>query len=192
MNTEVKIYTHSEINKRILAKGKEERPPEDLPGLFDKYNDELYEIYNKKKQQFLETSRQYNKSNQETLYCNEKRLHKDYQKKLDTSYFTNWNEIVTDRRPEFPEGKLIRARTERLIHSVPGMKEVDCSLESWFKRQRILNKFIWAARTIILKRRLEICLGKLKGLDEEDIRRFKSMKPFVHNISYADIFEKYL
>lgn len=65
-------------------------------------------------------------------------------------------------------------------------------MESWFKRYHTLNKFIWAARTIVLKNRLEKNLAKLKQLNKEKIAKFRSMKPFVYNISYADIFEKFI
>lgn len=192
MNSEIKIQTHSQIHKRIIAKTIEGRPEDDLTGLLGKYNDELFEIYSKKRQQFLEATRQYNRLNQETLFFKEERLQKDYQKKLDCSFLDNLFEVSVDLKQEFPDGNLIRARTERPVHTVPGLKEVNCSLESWFKRKYILNKFIWAARTVILKIRLETCLGKLKELKRDDIRRFESMKPLVRNISYANIFEKYL
>lgn len=86
ISSEIKILNHAEIQKEIIAKTVKIRPVEDLTGPFDKYNDELKEIYNKKQQQFLDTCKQYNKLNQETLFFNEERLYENYQQNLNCQF----------------------------------------------------------------------------------------------------------
>ncbi|KAG5895552.1 hypothetical protein JTB14_010695 [Gonioctena quinquepunctata] len=161
---EKKILTHSEVNRKIIAKVPSSRPEEDLLGPFNEYNDENYKKYNEKKKQFYEACRKYNRMNQETLVCHRRRLHEDYMENLECGF------LIDDE--------------------VPDVNQMVCSLEPWFKRYLILNKFIWAARTILIRNRLLKVLRKLKELDEEAIKKFE--KPIIFEGSYGTLFRKFL
>lgn len=65
-------------------------------------------------------------------------------------------------------------------------------MEPWFRRYLKLNKFIWAARKIILKNRLLKVLEKLKTVTAEDITLLEKHKIAYLNVSYAEIFEKFM
>lgn len=71
------------------------------------------------------------------------------------------------------------------------MLQSSCSLEPWLRRYLILNKFIHAARVIVLRNRLLKNLEKLKKLDKDEIVKF-NVCPKVYNVSYSKIFEKFL
>lgn len=71
------------------------------------------------------------------------------------------------------------------------MLQSSCSLEPWLRRYLILNKFIHAARVIVLRNRLLKNLEKLKKLDKDEIEKF-NVCPKVYNVSYSKIFEKFL
>ncbi|KAG5895551.1 hypothetical protein JTB14_010695 [Gonioctena quinquepunctata] len=189
---EKKILTHSEVNRKIIAKVPSSRPEEDLLGPFNEYNDENYKKYNEKKKQFYEACRKYNRMNQETLVCHRRRLHEDYMENLECGFLID-DEDNKDRFLRVthdPKGRQIRRRTERSIHHVPDVNQMVCSLEPWFKRYLILNKFIWAARTILIRNRLLKVLRKLKELDEEAIKKFE--KPIIFEGSYGTLFRKFL
>nr|XP_023014602.1 uncharacterized protein LOC111504316 [Leptinotarsa decemlineata] len=190
---DTKILTQSEVNKKIIAKPPKVRPYENLLGPFDHYDDENYNIYNKKKKQFYEACKNYNRMVQDTLICTGRRLHGDYMDMLNCEFLNenedNKNKAQGDEHD--PNGRQIRRRTERPIHHIPNQCQMVCNLEPWFKRYLALNKFIWAARTIVVKNRLLEILKKLKKLDKDEIAKFEN-KRVVINVSYADVFQKFL
>lgn len=56
----IKPYNIDDVNKKIIAKAAVVRPVSDLIGPLNNYRDEDVEIYKRKKQQFLESAKQYN------------------------------------------------------------------------------------------------------------------------------------
>lgn len=67
-----------------------------------------------------------------------------------------------------------------------------CSLEPWFKRYLKLSKFINVARKVILKNRLLKNLELFRKLDEDDIVIYEEGYIQYENVSYADIFKKFV
>lgn len=65
-----------EINKKIIRKAKPLRE-NDILGPFDRYRDENYEIYKRKKNEFLESAREYRKNNELALVQNKTKLGKE-------------------------------------------------------------------------------------------------------------------
>nr|CAH7741867.1 unnamed protein product [Callosobruchus chinensis] len=183
--------THSEVHKKIIVKGSPARPKSDFIGPLNRYNDENHKIAHTKSEQFKETVRHLNRLNEETLNISKKRLQEDYRALLKCDF------LEDDTGKEIPTANekvpvCLRKRPEREIHEQVTEKQFICSTEPWFTRHLILNKFIQAARIVIVQNRLKKNLAKLKTLDELKVAEFEEMG-FRHiNISYSELFEKFL
>nr|CAI5866918.1 unnamed protein product [Callosobruchus analis] len=183
--------THSEVHKKIIAKGPPARPTSDIIGPLNRYNDENHKVFNTKREQFKETVRRLSRLNEETLKVNKKRLQEDYRALLRCDFL----EDDTGEEVSTEDGNVpvcLRKRPEREIHEQITEKQLICNMEPWFKTHIILNKFIQAARTVIVQNRLKANLAKLKALDEQKIDEFEEIG-FSHiNVSYPELFEKFM
>lgn len=65
-------------------------------------------------------------------------------------------------------------------------------MEPWFRKYLKFNKFICAARKVIIRNRLLKVLEKLKTVTPEDIAVLEKRKITSLNVSYAEIFEKFM
>ncbi|CAH1107546.1 unnamed protein product [Psylliodes chrysocephalus] len=192
-NQEFPILGHGDVQKKILEYIPKPRPNEDHLGPFNKYNDENHQIYLVKKRQFLEATRKYQKMTQETYTCFKTRLHNDYMSNLNLDFLNDDTDIAStvDSNEQIVNGKLLRKRTERPIHEVPVEDQTLCNLDTWFRKYLIINKLIWAARTVVLKNRLLKNLEKLKKLNTETVKEFEQIPKFYFG-SYKEIFAKFI
>ncbi|VEN56105.1 unnamed protein product, partial [Callosobruchus maculatus] len=184
--------THSEVHKKIIAKGPPVRPKSDFIGPLNRYNDENHKIFTTKSEQFKQTVRHLNRLNEETWNISKKRLQEDYRALLKCDFLEDdTGEEISNEDGNTPV--CLRKRPEREIHEkVVTEQQFICNTEPWLKRHLVLNKFIQAARVVIVQNRLKKNLAKLKVLDEQKIAEFEDMG-FNHiNVSYAELFEKFL
>ncbi|KAJ8982242.1 hypothetical protein NQ317_013544 [Molorchus minor] len=167
------------------------RPKEDLLGPLNKYRDENVQIYNEKRKHFFEACKKYNKRH---LLLARNAFLEDYEKNLDLSFLVDYDTegSESDNSEITSQGKLIRKLSERPIHEVVEQPDDVCSIDSWFKRYLKLDKFIWAARTIVIKNRLVKVLEKLKMVTIEDIEELEKKERKYVNVSYAEIFERFI
>ncbi|CAG9770294.1 unnamed protein product [Ceutorhynchus assimilis] len=171
-----KLLTPGEISKKIMLKPKKIYTKEwlDKDGL---NRDQRLALYNEKKNKFLDCAKAYNRMNVETSMCPKVQLNSDYESRLNLDFLKEKEPVEEDcdsfcccpnRIPG--AGRVLRRRTLRHIEEVEEPTVKICSTEAWFKRHLILNKFIWAARTVIIQNRLQKVLDKFRGLTLKDIR----------------------
>lgn len=56
----------------------------------------------------------------------------------------------------------------------------------------MLNRFITAARNVVLRNRLLKNLEKLRTLNEDDVAEYEKKHRKFENVSYADVFEQFI
>ncbi|KAF2903248.1 hypothetical protein ILUMI_02944 [Ignelater luminosus] len=193
--TEIKIYNINDVNKKILAKPLHLHPEKEYLGVHNKYRDEDYKIYIEKQEQFYKAAGQYKQLNKNALLHNKNKLDM-----FSINILRYFSECECDTLPKNMRcsnepnatGLLVRKRTIRPANKQT-IKEMDiCLLEPWFKRYLKLCKFIYAARTIILKNRLLKNLQILKQLDKETVAIYEKGHKKFENVSYASIFDKFI
>ncbi|KAJ8916505.1 hypothetical protein NQ315_000147 [Exocentrus adspersus] len=193
------LLTHGEVHKKIVLDPPQIRAQAELLGPGDKYRDQNFKIYNEKKKQFLDAANKYHRLNRATLICEKVRRNEDYRQMLDCDFLKEEKEQV--QNPENvgdgTRAVYIRKRTERVLQrgssKAPKHKRGQlCTMEPWVGRHLMLKLFIWAARTTVLKNRLLKVLAKLKTITPEDIRKLEKLKRVPLNVSYADVFERFI
>lgn len=77
-----------EINKKIIRKSRE-IDDSDILGPFERYRIENYEIYKRKRNEFLEAARQYRKNNEMALVQNKIKLGKESDEAVQYTFLTD-------------------------------------------------------------------------------------------------------
>ncbi|KAH1018654.1 uncharacterized protein LOC109537136 [Dendroctonus ponderosae] len=182
-NTKQNLLKPSEVNKRIIAKSRKTRSSQDWVDHLGKYREEHVAEYNKKKNEFLNVAAAYNKANRDTLTSPKTMLHNNYEEMLNLDFLKEKERSEEEECDPFccclkstpnTTGKLLRKRSLRSVSTTDGPKQDVCLVQPWFKRYLTLNKFIFAARTIIIQNRLLKVLQKLRGLTREEINELES------------------
>ncbi|CAH2014760.1 unnamed protein product [Acanthoscelides obtectus] len=183
------VLKHAEIHKKITEK--EATLESEFIGPLNRYNEENHRIFNRKSEQFKEAVRQLTRLNEETFNINRKRLQNDYRALVNCDFLEDdtGEEISV---PDEHTPVCLRKRPVRQIDEKVTKKQFVCTMEPWFKRYSILNKFIQATRVVIIQNRLRKNLEKLKVLDEKKITEFEDIGFRYINVSYPELFEKFL
>lgn len=190
-------YTQHEVNKKILAKYQHPRHEYDILGPQDLYRDEYLSCYKNCKLKYKDAVQRYKKSNERALVTDKPVICQvdpcDIMEKVVKESRECKGCFQKSNRDEPGEGRLIRKRTLREIHEKLKMIPIEmCSMEPWFRRYLILSKFIRAVRGLILKKRLIDRLIILKSLKKEDVEELEKKHRKCYNVSYGELFEKFL
>ncbi|KAF7274338.1 hypothetical protein GWI33_012995 [Rhynchophorus ferrugineus] len=199
---EITALNHSDVSRKIISKDEPTISPLELTDYSGKNRNENISEYSLKKEAFLQAVKQYKALNADTVIKKKVALHENYEDQLDLSFLKENNRLENDCQSlcccltSEPNviGKLHRKRSIRPIHKVQEAIPDICLFEPWFQRYLTLNKFIWAARSIILKNRLVKVLNKLKSLTVSDIEKINDgamMKKAV-DFHCHPVFERFL
>ncbi|XP_030755238.1 uncharacterized protein LOC115881745 [Sitophilus oryzae] len=198
----VKPLTHSEISKKIISNEKSVRLTQELYDFSGKYRDENVADYNGKMEGFMKAAKQYKKYNAETMIKEKVVLHDNYEQRLDLSFLKEDHHVIKDceslcccstSTPNLT-GQVYKKRTIRPANFTPNPVPDICLNEPWFRRYLTLNKFITAARTVIIQNRLLKVLEKLKVLTPADILKIQQSPVHRKCEDYHchPVFEKFL
>ncbi|KAH1011431.1 hypothetical protein HUJ04_000803 [Dendroctonus ponderosae] len=192
-NTKQNLLKPSEVNKRIIAKSRKTRSSQDWVDHLGKYREEHVAEYNKKKNEFLNVAAAYNKANRDTLTSPKTMLHNNYEEMLNLDFLKEKERrmrsilLLPKIYAQHHRKTFEKAQPSKRFHrkqkfcsilrwliGTDGPKQDVCLVQPWFKRYLTLNKFIFAARTIIIQNRLLKVLQKLRGLTREEINELES------------------